>query len=419
MLDPAPIASQSDKSFRDLRVQIRERRLAAGLSLREMARRSHVSESMLRDLETCRRPLTARMLSRLLSVVEIDLEDPTFNCWIAPDYDPVKMVKDLAAQLGGCGGLLDQTSFYLEPMSAACWQAISDQESYSALNRAKPLDRAAQAICRAAGGGAGLDMLGLGCGEGRLDSRLAQYLADFMDPTDLRVYLLDISQPLLNMAYRHAAEALRSRKGVRVAALQGNFYHLPRYMEALRCLRREDRKRVVCMLGATFGNLENEVLFLRGSLGGFAEGDLLLLDVNRVFAPVDQPEEIHARDPWLSSGRRVRWGQEVVDFLTGPLRRYGGQGITIDLSAKLGNGRCPVPGSYAIEIEARMESAGHLRTFTIFQIKRYDAIALVGCLRQLGWDPIDGWPYGEDPQVSYPGLLYLFRRRGRLAPSPV
>lgn len=416
-------ADLTPEPFRDFRVQLREQRQEAGLSRAELARLSGVSESTIKNLEALRQPLTHKILSRLLAVIELGLEPPPqgvaggagphLNCWLAPDFDPIKMQKELVHLVNGQGGYVEQSYMYLDPMSAACWLAIAEQESYAAGFLGVPLDRAAEAILRCTGRSAGLDLIGLGCGDGKLEVRLVQQLLDRREDPDLRLYLLDISSPMLAVAYRHAAEVVGVKRGVQVAAIQGNFHHLPRYTQLLHTAERAHRRRVVCMLGATFGNLENEVRFLRNSLHGLAAGDLLLFDVSLTFAPADQPEEIRRRDPWLVDRGRVPWEGRVVEFLTGPLRRYGHEVREVVLKADLGTGWCPVPGSYAIEVEACLAaSADAVRHFTLFLIKRHDPTRLIQCMTELGWDPIDGWSYGADAHVPYPKLLYLFRKRG-------
>jgi hypothetical protein len=164
------------------------------------------------------------------------------------------------------------------------------------------------------------------------------------------------------------------------------------------------------MLGNTLGNLENELLFVRNSLGCLAIGDLLLVDAVQCFAPANQHEEIRQRDPWLSPQAKVAWQQRVTEFLSGPIRRYAPQAEDIELRANLGYGCCPVPGSYAVEIEVSFRLGSVARRFTIMRIKRQDAQQLDTCLQNLGWAAVDGWHYGEEPPACHPELLHLFRR---------
>jgi hypothetical protein len=55
-----------------------------------------------------------------------------------------------------------------------------------------------------------------------------------------------------------------------------------------------------------------------------------------------------------------------------------------------------VPGSYAIEIRARVPSEhGPDRCFSLLRIKRPEPEALIRTLRELGWVHVDGWRYGD------------------------
>jgi len=70
-----------------------------------------------------------------------------------------------------------------------------------------------------------------------------------------------------------------------------------------------------------------------------------------------------------------------------------------------------IPGGYAAEAMAQVLVRGEpAREFSVFRIRRYDSLALARALRELGWDHLDGWPYGAD--VGYPRALSLLMRRG-------
>ncbi len=197
--------------------------------------------------------------------------DPAFapNCWLAPEFDPIKMIRELEMQLNGWGGHIDQSHLYLDPLSAACWCALSAHEGYGAARAEMPLDRAALQIGRCVGE-VGLDLIGLGPGDGKEEVRLTGHLSRARG--DIRLYLLDISQPLLSVAYKHAAETLSDRRRVAVFGIQGNFHHLPRYAQLLAAPGRNHRRRVVCLFGNTVANLHNEVLFVRNICWGLSPG---------------------------------------------------------------------------------------------------------------------------------------------------
>src|SRR5580658_2105607 len=238
---------------------IRQRREAAGLSRSSLAALSGLSPSTVKNLESGRHLPTRSTLGLLAAVQDLQLDLPSLlhpdapptapdglplNCWLAPGFDPIKMLRDLVHQLAGFGGQIEQSFLYLDPMSAACWCAIADQEDSSSAQRSMPIDRAATAIAIAAPN-AHLDLLGLGCGDAKHEARLLQHLLDQKkpSPTDprlgpsdsrlsqapLRLFLLAISKPMLSHVFKPAQDPLARCPSVTVCAFQGNFHHLPQY----------------------------------------------------------------------------------------------------------------------------------------------------------------------------------------------
>lgn len=174
--------------------------------------------------------------------------------------------------LNGQGGSVEQTYAYLDPKSALNWYTLSNQSSYATIYRENmPLSGMAAQIQEWIAH-APLDFIALGPGDGKQEVRLLQHLLE--DPesrqaktrTDISLYLLDISQPLLSEAYRYASETLGGRSGVTVWAVQGNFHHLPRYTQLHYAPQRANRRRLIAMFGNTLGNLDNEPSFFRHCL---------------------------------------------------------------------------------------------------------------------------------------------------------
>lgn len=404
---------------------MRERREAAGLSQAELARRAGISEGTIKRIENAGHQPSRDTLLRLLAVPELRLQEvqipdvlgagnvaPGFipNCWIAPGFNALDQLHEMLRELNGQGGHIDQTHLFLDHISAAGWHALATQASFVPARTAMPLDRAAVEIMNS--GGSGYDVIALGPGDGRDEVRLALHLLDAPRPSDLSLFLLDISQPLLSVAFEHATEVLAGRKGVSVTAVQGNFHHLPRYRQLLHMSRRSHRRRLVAMLGYTFTNLLNEPLFIRNSLGGFGPGDLMLLNVGLACAPADRPDEIRKKDPRLSGRLPLSLsrfqGDVYHEWLIGPIRRYVKDVKDITITTELDVASCPVPGSYAAVVRAKVALAdGDTRTFSVIYLKRYDEEKFVDCFRREGWDPVAGWHYG----TGHPSLLYLFRKR--------
>jgi hypothetical protein len=164
------------------------------------------------------------------------------------------------------------------------------------------------------------------------------------------------------------------------------------------------------MLGFTTGNLENERTFFRHCLVHYGPGDLLLLDIQLVHAPADQPDEIRRKDPTLRNG--LRHGH--IAFLSGPVRRYV-EGVT-DVQIKLEldtNG--PVRGSYSLEVVAKVKLTGRReKCFFLHRYKRYDAKRLAEFMRELGWELIADLRYGAELPPTKALLLF---RRGHDSPA--
>ena len=53
------------------------------------------------------------------------------NCWLAPEYDAIKLHNDMKLQFAGRGGHIEQTYLYLDASSATAWCAFAEQESYT------------------------------------------------------------------------------------------------------------------------------------------------------------------------------------------------------------------------------------------------------------------------------------------------
>lgn len=389
---------------------VRQRREDCGLTRLTLAKMSGVSDSTIRNLETGRNRPTRTIVANLMAIEELKLRPlsaPTdenaadapdenafrCNCWIAPEYDSIKLIRELVSKLNGSGGQIEQTHLYIDPASAAAWCRITAQDAWSRGKEVVPYWSLAREV-RHAVGDHELDIIGLGAGQARDEARLAQSLLRDENMTNLRLFLLEISQPLLAEGYRHAAELLADLP-VFVYALQGNFHNLPMYMGRLRTPR--PRRRLLCMFGYTFPNLDNELLFLRNSLGGFAEGDLLLIDLPVACGSPDNPEEIYANDPRLSKSlphSSPSLERRVEEFLKGPFRRHvpGLRSIRLDTTLDLAS--CPIPGSYAVDwrVTIATDRPGE-HSFSIYHSKRYNPTLLDEAMAANGWHLLQSWAY--------------------------
>ncbi len=418
--------SSETASLRAWGADLVQRRQAAGLSRTVLAERAGLSESTLRNVETGRRVPTRTTIMHLQSVPELRIDpspigahiadqrrlaqDFSPNCWLTPEYDALKLHSELTMLLNGRGGHLEQTYLYLDPSSAAAWCSIAEQEDYTVSRMLMPMDQVAERVTEPAGP-VGLDVIGLGCGDGIDEVRLTQCLLEHHRNRNLRLYLLDISQPLCCAAYRHAAEALADRTKVSVYAIQGNFHNLQRYTALLHAPERAHRRRIVCLFGNTFANLQNEILFVRNSLLGFAPGDFLLMSVGATMASADDPEEILLKDRRLAGrpAESMSAGMAMQDrMFCDLLRRYIPGLKSTEIKPVLDFAACPVPGSYAADIRATVKMAkGETKHFSIAYLKRYDQELLDKTMNREGWKSVAHWKSAKD---YHPRLLLLYQR---------
>jgi transcriptional regulator with XRE-family HTH domain len=415
--------SSDQAALKEWGADLVERRRAAGLSRAVLAERAGISESTLRNVETGRRVPTRTTIMHLQSVPELRIDpspigehlsrrrrraqDFAPNCWLTPEYDALKLHGELTMVLNGRGGELEQTYLYLDPSSAADWYAIASHELYTRARLLMPMNRVARCISEHVGT-LGLDVIGLGCGDGKDEVRLTQSLLEHHRNHNLRLYLLDISQPLCCAAYRHAAESLADHSTVSVCAIQGNFHNLQRYTPLLHTQERAHRRRIVCMFGNTFANLHNEILFVRNSLQGFAPGDLLLLNVPAAMASASNRTAIMKNDrrfagqtPLADMTAQDRWCADL-------LRRHTPGSKSVEIKWVLDFASCPVPGSYSANQRGvvRMQT-GEIKQFSVHNIKRYDQALLDATMNEEGWRPVEHWRYAEE---YHPRLLLLYER---------
>lgn len=320
------------------------------------------------------------------------------NHRIAPGFDPMKISDDIAALVNGYGGTLDQSHLYVDPRGAAQWRSLID--TYKGI----PSQYVAEAIVTEAGGCA-LDIVALGVGTGHHEIQFVQQVAAH-DPVDLRLFMVDISQPLLTAAHHHATETLEHLE-IPMVMISGDFNRLPSFMHFFQAADWTARRRILTMFGYTFGNFDNEVRFVKNALGGFPIGDFLVIDVTLAYAPADKPAEVVAKDPALLRKRPPEFQRRYDEFLTGPIQRYA-KGVTqITVEPYLDLESCAVKGSYAIDMRATVTAAGQApKQFSVGYTKRYEPTQLMETFRQLGWRCMGNWGYG----AGWPSMLFLFQK---------
>jgi transcriptional regulator with XRE-family HTH domain len=412
------------KRWQEFAALVVKARQAVNLSQSQLAARAGLAKKTIWNVEHGVAMPSKDTIFRLLFVKELGLSSDQVpwrlkpqagsgaapNCWIAPGYDPLKMFADLFEAVNGPGGRLEQTFAYLDHQSADNWNKLCNQPLYALKYRARaPIGAIARAIVDATQH-ARLDVMALGAGDGIQETRLVENLLLAADEkgrdADLRLFLLDISQPLLSEAYKNAAAVVGREPKVTVQAIQGNFHHWPRYTQLHHAADNDHRCHLITSFGATVGNLDNEVSYFQHTLVGLAPGDLLLLDIDIAHADSANSDEILRKDPAFAHGPSA----EHCTWLTGPLRSYCPDVLRIELRYSL-NVLTVVPGSYAIDVVADVEFRDRSRKIfpSLFRFKRYDPKRLAATLRLFGWDLLESAPYGPEGVPPSKALL-LFRK---------
>ena len=406
----APVSAAQWVQFGRL---LRDKRNAAGLSRVQLARRAKISDATIKFIETARHPPSRATLIRLIGVSDLKLrwadipghpappaseapspiESPSLrvplNCLLAPSYDPLALHAELTCFLQGAGGYIEQTHAYLEPGSIAAYQSLCRTWLPEArLRSLMPLEEIAQQIASVCGG-APLQLLALGSGDGRVETQLAGGLVA-AGITGLELCLLDISPALLTSAYHYAVSRLASLRQLHIWAIQGNFHHLPLYAALHRPSAQP--RRLITMLGETLAHLDHEPRFLQQSLLDCHRDDLLLLDLPVAPASCADATRIPRHDRLFASGVPAPYAA----WLGASLARHCPQAERIDFHWELETQR-PVPGSYALHAIATVTSSQRAeRRFSVFRIARYDWPQFIQCLRGLGWEEIGAEMYGCD-----------------------
>jgi transcriptional regulator with XRE-family HTH domain len=398
---------------------LRQHRSAAGLTQRQLANYSGLSISLIRKLEQGDTQPTRSSLLGLCSVGELRLVPPEVtavptipdqqrlapNWYISPGFDSVSMIDDLAQVMNGSGGSIEQTYVYLDHKSALDWIQLCNTPSYVAICRdGFPYRESAKTI-REVLGPVGVDVIALGPGDGKTEVRLVQRLIAEYEEPNVRFYLLDISQPLLSRAFKHAVDTFIDEPGVFVCGIQGNFHHLPRYAQLHYTPARSHRRRIYTMLGSTVANLDHEPMFFQTAFTGAAPGDLLLFDVDYGFTTLPDAAEIQRCDPALRKpipDLHQRW-------LGGPIHRYCQDAQSVTFSYRIDTNR-PLVGSYGLQFIATVGLPGkRTKEFCMAQSRRYQPGSMVECLRKLGWESLGVFPFSGSE--TRPRGLFLFRKQ--------
>lgn len=383
---------------------LRERRKAAGFSLRQLAQRSKLAVGTIRSLERGRRVPAVQTLAGIARVHELRLAEPGVvqrerpNCYLPLLYDRIQLLTDLRSTLNSPGGHLEQTCLYLDDASAMDWLSICTSQPYVEANRALPLQPMAQAL--AEGATRGLDVVALGTGDGQTEVAFCKELLGTEASSDLTLLLLDISHTLLAVAHHRAQEELTPR-GVPVESLHGDFHHLGRYAVMNR-RQGSTRRRCYTLLGNTLANLDHEARFVRDGLSTAQQGDYMLVDFSLAYGDPENPDAVRQAEPVLNRPIQPAFAR----WLGGLVSRYSADLRSLSLGTDLMT-ECAIPGSYEIGYFADVVlSDGQQRRYYLARARRYDRDRLLAAFARHGWKEVNVLPHGPGGR----GVLALLIR---------
>lgn len=397
------VSGLSTMSPSELAHLIRMRRESCGLSQRRLAERAGLSERTVKNIEQGEQSTSLDTLRRLAGVAELGIMQDALarssgshrsvpNSWLLPRYDRRALLAELQARAHQNGAALEQTMLYLDDQSAQDYLDLCGSDAFVERFRSLPVGDVAQAILDRTGDKP-LDLNALGPGDGRTEVALAAELLN-RSTVPMRVNLLDISHPLLVIAYQRATERLGDR--AQVMTLHGDFHHIWRYPVFLPPPGAAgNRRRIYTMLGTTMANLDNEVAFVRDQLGLAAEGDLCVLDYQIAYAPPNDPERIRELDPPL-----VRGAVAHNSWMTGPIRRYCSDVSRIETEVQLST-RSMVEGSYEIDFFVTVyPNHGAPHKHLAVKTRRYTPEKLRALFSDYGWTILCDLPYGPTKMSS-------------------
>lgn len=327
-----------------------------------------------------------------------------FHSRFEPDCSSIVTAREMRLLFGSPkGGIIDQATLYCDQLGAADWCRLANQEDYVMAFDHLPLSFAAELIIHELKKTPyyqhTLDVVGLGCGDGKKEAALLRHLLKQPSIEKLRCYLFESSVPLMIEAHQYLASLFPDSRQVQLRESFGNFMHLPRY-PVFHEPEEPNTLRVVCMFGGTIGNLASEMDFICHSLHpALKPGDLFLVDCVLGFAPCDQPDAIREQDPRMQG----KWQSTTQDWLEGTLRRYRTNVKEVEFQNALKMNSSPIPNTYTIEMQAKLDDQCK---FTMLKLHRYNMDSFVNTIAQAGFRKCSGRRYG----INQGRLLYLFVR---------
>ncbi len=392
------------------------KREQARLTQRELAKLSGLTAQTINNIEKGRTKNIGRQTMLCLrGVPQLDLQTaeleaamkhgPGYNCHIPDSFDTVGMINDLEGLLNGPGCHIEQTNAYLDHRSAIAYIAETQNPAFvSRFREAYPSKKLAYRIVTEAGQ-VPFKVVALGPGDGHLEVRFVQHLLGRLQPSEISLVLLDISNPLLTTAHKHAKELLGDR--VDTSMVLGNFHDLAKFPQATTLDPKVAgrQKRIYLMMGFTLSNLDHEPRFFSYAFNHCTEGDFLIVDFQKRHCELNASDsEIMRRDPALN----CPFPESRAKWLEVPLKAHVPDLISSRFSAELSTAQCPIPHSYMLENIATVKVRGQQeKRFSMLRVKRYDEASLTRSLARFGWHCVESVEFG--PEKNTVAMLLVKR----------
>lgn len=328
------------------------------------------------------------------------------NCF-EPDVNPMQMYRELTRTCNSArGGPIEQSFLYYDGAGSAGWCDICNQEEYIATFEGFSFHWIAELIKDhlqdTKYNKKQLDLIGIGCGDGKKEGKLIQGLLDLSPNLNINCYLIDKSLPLLVGAHSHLDSIFADSGRVKIREHFADFMKLTNIPDLFDSEESQNTLRIGTMFGGTLGNLDNELRFVRDSLQAFKPGDLLLVDVVLGFASHDNIEAINIEDPRMSF--QGIYQASTQNWLTSILKRHRSIWGDLHFQNVLKPSTSPFAKTYTIELQATIESEKQRPTFNMLRLHRYNQEEFIGTFLKEGWKRLSGKTYGLKKRK----FLYLF-----------
>lgn len=329
---------------------------------------------------------------------------------------------------------------YFDPQGALAWENLI-REGYgqdhwlsgveeccrSSLNRKKGTDgRAKGTLARALGldskgGPTGLDVIGLGPGEGSKEVVVLRELLESEEEMGqtfpwLTFMLVEVSIPLLLTASlnAHTIKGEAGHDGVAIMPIVADFEEGTLDFAARLPSASEDGqgRRLVLLLGNVFGNVRHEERFLHQKVNHLVRsGDFLWVEVGLKLPRIEE-DPVYAMT--LPQPEPTAAYTNRICLLEGPYRRWeasiGRQPAEIETRMWLrqDDDTCPVPGSVNFCHDLVIKS--ERRVCTMLYSRRYEQEAFVHWWESQGYSIELIWPVADSRGVKRT-VHFLLRRR--------